>query len=330
MRRGLRLCLAGLFFVSGCAGPGAARRPTWTSVVLLVQGAEGDRGPFDFAAGGVAAFRRSEGVAVPLLALGEDPLAWAQRIRQAAEEPAYRLLVIGMEGPARLGLDQARRFPGKRFVLLGLADPEEIPPNALAISFDEWEAGWLAGYIAGHLAGPERRIGALVGPGAERALAGYRCGARAAGVPFEGVMVERVGSDRDPVAGFEAALRLYRQGVGIALGLAGGSSAGLFEAAAAVGRYAIGFGADWGARYAAMRAPAAEALLGSVTPGVTEAVRRVLRQARRGGLPFGARWTMGFSVGGVEWRGAPVFFRIAPEWLQRQIRTRALRPAPCG
>ncbi len=336
MKRWLWIGLAGILLTAGCAGKGSARRPPLTSAVLLVQGVEGDRGPWDFAAAGVAAFQRSEGVMVPLIALGEDPIAWERMIREAAREPSYRLFLIGMEGPARLGLEQARIFPGKRFVLLGLEDPGEIPPNGLILSFNEWEAGWLAGYIAGHLAGqeegdgrPGRRIGVLVGPGFSVALEGYRCGARAAGVRPEDILLQEVDRVQDPVAGFEAALRLYQQGAEIALGLAAGSSAGLFEAAAAVRRYAIGFGADWGARYMAMRSPAADALLGSVTPAITEAIRRILRQSRRGELPFGTRWELGLQEGGIEWRGTPTFFRIAPAWLQRQVRNRALHPEPC-
>jgi len=332
MRAGPRLRILAVLLLAGC-GAQAAPRPALSSVVLLIEGAAGDRGPYDFAAGGVAAFRREEGVEVPLVALGEDPLAWDGRIQEAVAEPAHRVFIIGMEGPARRGLEQARRFPEKRFVLLGLADPGEIPPNAWVLSFDEWTAGWLAGYLAGHLAGlggaPGRRVGALVGPGAAAALAGYRCGAQAAGVGPEDFLVEEVPSAADPVAGLEAGRRLYGRGAAVALGLAGGSSAGLFEAAAAAGRYAIGFGADWYARYAAMRAPAAEALLGSVTPGTDEAVRGVLRQLRRGPLPFGTHRVMGWADGGIRWRGSPLFFRIAPAWLQRQIQTRALRPEPC-
>lgn len=333
MKGWFRIGLAGILLTAGCAGK-AARQPSLTSVVLLIQGVEGDRGPFDFAAAGVAAFQRSEGVRVPLLALGGDPIAWERMIREAVREPDHRLFIIGMEGPARLGLEQARIFPGKRFVLLGLEDPGEIPPNVLVLSFDAWEAGWLAGYIASQLVGqegsdrrPGRRIGALAGPGASVALEGYRCGAWAAGL--EEILLEEVETTSDPVAGFEAALRLYERGAGIVFGLAGGSSAGLFEAAAATRRYAIGFGEDWGARYEAMRSPAFEALLGSVTLAIDEAVRRILRQSRRGEVPFGMRWTLKLEEGGFVWRGTPTFFRIAPSWLQRQIRERAVHPHPC-
>ncbi|WP_376789417.1 BMP family ABC transporter substrate-binding protein [Thermoflexus sp.] len=336
MKGWLRIGLAGILLIAGCAGKGGEARPSLTSVVLLIQGVEGDRGPFDFAAAGVAAFQRSEGVRVPLLALGEDPIAWERMIREAVREPDRRLFIIGMEGPARLGLEQARIFPGKRFVLLGLEDPGEIPANVLVLSWDAWEAGWLAGYIAGHLVGQEgsdrrsgRRIGALAGPGASVALEGYRCGAWAAGVRSDGILLEEIATTSDPVAGFKAALRLYERGAEILSGLAGGSSAGLFEAAAATRRYAIGFGEDWGARYEAMRSPAFEALLGSVTPAIDEAVRRILRQSRRGELPFGMRWTLKLEEGGFVWRGTPAFFRIAPSWLQRQIRERAVHPHPC-
>lgn len=335
MKVGLRIGILMVFLLSGCVPRAPARRPPLSSVVILMEGVEGDRGPLDFAAAGVAAFQRSEGVAVPLLAMGEDPLAWERMIREVAREPAYRLFIIGMEGPARLGLEQARIFPGKQFVLLGLTDLDEIPPNVLALSFNEWEAGWLAGYIAGHLAGMGeqeelgRRIGALVGPGFSEALAGYQCGAQTAGVRPEDLLIEEIASASDPVAGFEAALRLYQRGARIVLGLAGGSSAGLFEAAAAVRRYAIGFGVDWGDRYRAMRSPVAEALLGSVTPAVDEAVRGALRQSRRGALAMGAHRTLGLAEGGIVWRGSPTFFRIAPAWLQRQIRSRTLHPGRC-
>ncbi|MDW8030039.1 MAG: BMP family ABC transporter substrate-binding protein, partial [Armatimonadota bacterium] len=327
-----RIGILTVLLFSGCAGRETARQPPLSSVVLLIEGVEGDRGPFDFAAAGVGAFQRSEGVRVPLLALGEDPLAWERMIREAAREPAYRLFIVGMEGPARLGLEQARIFPGKQFVLLGLNDRTVIPPNVLILSFNEWEAGWLAGYIAGHLAGQDeaegrigRRIGALIGPGPSAALEGYRCGARAAGVRPEDLLVEEVGSTSDPVAGFEAALRLYQEGAEILLGLAGGSSAGLFEAAAAARRYAIGFGVDWGDRYRAMRSPVAEALLGSVTPAIKSV--RALRQSRQGDVACEPIWSWACRTEGSVWRGSPAFFRIAPTWLQHQIRNRTLHPS---
>ncbi|MCS7251943.1 MAG: BMP family ABC transporter substrate-binding protein [Anaerolineae bacterium] len=328
--------LASLLFLSGCAGRQTASQPLLSSVILLVEGVEGDRGPFDFARAGVAAFERSEGVRVSLLSLGENPLTWERMIHETAREHAYQLLIIGMDGPARLGLEQARIFPNKRFVLLGLNDSTAILPNTLIISFNEWEAGWLAGHIAGHLIRRHenrgksgQRIGALIGPEPSAALEGYRCGAQAAGVPPEDLLVEKVSSTSDPVAGFEAALRLYQEGAEILLGLAGESSAGLFEAAAATRRYAIGFGVDWGDRYRTMQSPVAEALLGSVTPAIDEVVRRVLRQSRRGMLPTGVHQMMNLSNGGLAWRAGSIFFQIAPTWLQHQIRSPFLSPAPC-
>jgi basic membrane protein A len=332
MRTWVRIAALGLILMGSCLPRPATPRPSLISVIVLMEGVGGDRGPFDFAAAGVAAFQRSEGVSVPLIAMGYDPLSWERMIREAVRDPNHRLFLIGMEGPARLGLEMARIFPGKRFVLLGLPPEQAIPPNVLAISFDEWEMGWVAGYIAGRWADPARTrqpIGALIGPGAEALWEGYACGARAAGTPPEALRVEIVASDRDPIAGFEAALRLYAQGVPIAAGLAGGSSAGLFEAAGALRRYAIGVGADWYDRYAAMRSSAMEALLGSVTPAVDEVVRRTLRQSRRGELPFGIHRTLGWQAGGIAWRGSPVFFHRAPRELQQALRERALQPTPC-
>jgi hypothetical protein len=227
MRTWIRIAALGLILMGSCLSRPATPRPSLISVIVLMEGVGGDRGPFDFAAAGVAAFQRSEGVSVPLIAMGYDPLSWERMIREAVRDPNHRLFLIGMEGPARLGLEMARIFPGKRFVLLGLPPEEAIPPNVLAISFDEWEMGWVAGYIAGRWADPARTrqpIGALIGPGAEALWEGYACGARAAGTPPEALQVEIVASDRDPIAGFEAALRLYAQRVPIAAGLAGGAA----------------------------------------------------------------------------------------------------------
>ncbi|MBO9361905.1 MAG: BMP family ABC transporter substrate-binding protein [Thermoflexus sp.] len=333
MKAWVRIAAIGLILAGACLPRAATPRPSLTSVIVLMEGVEGDRGPFDFAAAGVAAFQRSEGVRVPLIALGYDPLAWERMIREAVRDPNHRLFLIGMEGPARLGLEMARIFPGKRFILLGLPPEEAISPNVLAISFDEWEMGWVAGYLAGRWMDPARTrqlIGALVGPGAEALWEGYACGAQAAGTPLEALRVETVASDQDPSAGFEAALRLYAQGVHIAAGLAGGSSAGLFEAAGALRRYAIGVGADWYDRYAAMRSPAMEVLFGSVTPAVDEVVRRTLRQSRRGELSFGIHQTLGWRAGGITWRGSPLFFHQAPWELQQALRERALQPTPCS
>lgn len=313
-----------------CAPAAPAPPPRLTEIVVLMEGLEGDLGPFDTAAAGVRAFQASEGVTVSLLPLGEDLVAWATEVPRAAREPDHRLLILGMEGPARLGLEQARVFPGKRFVLLGLPAGSDLPPNALSLAVDPFEMGWQAGYLAGTIArrlspGP---LGILAGPGMAAALAGIRCGAQRAGWDPSAVRVEAVASAWDPVAGFEAALRLYGQGAWVVVGAAGESTAGLLEAAAAVRRYAAGVGFDGAARAARIRSPAAAYWLGAAVPDVAEAVRRVLRQARRGGLTHGLAFGRADRLG-VRWVATEAFQRLAPSDLQRALAEGDLPPAAC-
>ena len=150
----------------------------------------------------------------------------------------------------------AREYPGVRFAGVDYALTTDAagrvvppPPNLAALKFREEEGAFLVGAIAA-LAGRSRQVGFVGGmdiPLIHKFEAGYRAGvlhvcpectviAQYAGVTPEAF--------RNPGRGKELALSQYQRGVNVIFHASGSTGLGVFEAARATGKYAIGVDAD--------------------------------------------------------------------------------------
>ena len=123
------------------------------------------------------------------------------------------------------------------------------PPNLAALKFREEEGAFLVGAIAA-LAGNSKRVGFVGGmdiPLIHKFEAGYRAGVMhvcrdcRVVAQYAGVTPEAF---RNPGRGKELALSQYQQGVNVIFHASGSTGLGVFEAARATGRYAIGVDAD--------------------------------------------------------------------------------------
>jgi basic membrane protein A len=150
----------------------------------------------------------------------------------------------------------AKEYPNVRFAGVDYAvatdpagNPVQPPPNLEALKFREEQGSYLVGALAA-LVGNSKKVGFVGGmdiPLIHKFEAGYRAGvlhvcpdcqvvAQYAGVTPEAF--------RNPGRGKELALSQYQSGVNIIFHASGSTGLGVFEAARATGKKAIGVDAD--------------------------------------------------------------------------------------
>lgn len=173
-------------------------------------------------------------------------------------------------------------FAGVDFAVSTDANGKVIqpPPNLAALKFREEEGSFLVGALAA-LVGKSKKLGFVGGmdiPLIHKFEAGYRAGVRHV-CPDCTVIAQYAGvtpeAFRNPGRGKELALSQYQQGVNVIFHASGSTGLGVFEAARATGKLAIGVDADQ-----ASEAPGH--ILTSMIKGVDAAVYEAIRRAKDG------------------------------------------------
>ena len=173
--------------------------------------------------------------------------AYADYQRTFAQGGGYDLIV-------GLGSDQAdamarlaAEFPAQKWLLIdGAIDGL---PNVRSITFKDHETAFLIGGFAAQLSAPplpkgnpECVIGGVGGvdaPPSRAFAAGYTAGAQFVNRGCQ-VRIDYVGSEADPATAQQIALSMYAQNADIIYAFAGESSPGVFQAAQAADKYALG------------------------------------------------------------------------------------------
>ena len=207
-------------------------------------------------------------------------------------------ITIGVGYVMATAVDQvATAFPRQAFAIVDV-DVKTLahrPANVEGLLFREQEAGYLAGYAAGLWAA--RRGGTAVGsvggldiPPVERALAGFRFGAKRA---HPGLRVLS-GYSRDftvPAACEHEALSQIAKGSVVEFQAAGPCGVGVLDAARAKGIVGIGLGAD--------QASLGAHVLTSALERADVAVAAAVRAARAGQLTGGTNVFFDARNGGI-------------------------------
>lgn len=197
----------------------------------------------------------------------------------------------------------AREYPGQSFADIdftvpmdSLGSPLPIPNNLLALRFRDEEGAFLVGALAA-LSGGSEKIGFIGGmdiPLIHRFEAGYRAGVQYVCSSCE-VIAQYAGvtpdAFRNPGRGKELALSQYQQGVNVIFHAAGATGLGVFEAARAANRLAIGVDAD---QY--NEAPGH--ILTSMIKGIDEAVFQAIEAVANRNFTGGVR-QLGLAEHGV-------------------------------
>lgn len=174
----------------------------------------------------------------------------------------------------------------------------EPPANLAALKFREEQGSFLVGALAA-LVSKTKEVGFVGGmdiPLIHKFEAGYRAGVRQV-CPNCRVIAQYAGvtpeAFRNPGRGKELALSQYNQGVDVIFHASGSTGLGVFEAARATGKLAIGVDAD-------QYSEAPGYVLTSMVKGVDNAVYDAIRGVSDGSFHGGIYW-LGLKEGGVRY-----------------------------
>ncbi len=233
---------------------------------------------------------------------GSSQADYARELTGCARDGAGITIGVGY-GMATAVDRAATAFPRAAFAIVDV-DVKTLthrPGNVEGLVFRQQEAGYLAGYAAGLWAGGRGSaavgaVGALDIPPVERALAGFRFGARRAHRGLR-VLIGYSGDFNVPARCEEQAFAQIAKGSVVEFQAAGVCGAGVLSAARTQGIFGIGFGSDQGSLGPHVMTSvlersdvAVEAAVRSARSGHVSGGRNVVFDARNGGVALG-RWS---------------------------------------
>jgi basic membrane protein A and related proteins len=272
----------------------AAIQPPFLACLVTGTGGPNDAAFNQLAIAGLHTVERS-GV-VGRAVHGTSQTAYARELRSCAQDGAGITIAVGY-GMAT-ALDQvATAFPRAAFAIVDV-DVRTLthrPTNVAGLMFREQQAGYLAGYAAGlwaaaHGGTAVGGVGALDIPPVERALAGFRFGAKRAH-PGLRVLSGYSGDFTVPARCEKTALAQIARGSAVEFQVAGACGAGALAAAHERGVVGIGFGAD--------QASLGPWVLTSALERADVAVESVVRSAQSGLIAGGKNVFFGVGNGGI-------------------------------
>ena len=264
-------------------------------------GGRGDKSFNDGAWNGAERASRDLGAAVRFVEPGDGSDREAG-LRLLAAEHSDLVVGVGFMFTDDL-MTLANEYPDVRFAGVDLAvrtddagNPLPLPRNLAALKFREEEGSFLVGALAA-LVGGSKKVGFVGGmdiPLIHKFEQGYRQGVAAVCADCE-VIAAYAGATpeafRNPGKGKELGLSQYEAGVNVIFHASGSTGLGVFEAARATGKLAIGVDAD-------QYGEAPGHVLTSMTKGVDAAVYDTTLRVKNGTFEGGIH-SFGLAEGGV-------------------------------
>jgi basic membrane protein A and related proteins len=216
-------------------------------------GGRGDESFNDAAARGLDQARsRYGGTAKELEATaGESDAQKEDRLRQLAEAGYNPIIAVGFAYAGPLG-KVAKDYPDVKFAIIDdFTQGVDTGPNIANLTFAENEGSYLVG-VAAALKSRTGNVGFVGGvntPLIQKFQAGYQAGVKAVR-PADTVQVKYLTQPpdftgfSDPAKGQTAGQGMYDAGADVVFAAAGGSGLGVFKAAKASGKLAIGVDSD--------------------------------------------------------------------------------------
>jgi basic membrane protein A and related proteins len=295
-----------LSFAPGRSGAAAAvpapgaQLPLRVGIVFDV-GGRGDKSFNDGAWLGATRAERELGVQVRFIEPGDGSDREAG-LRLLAAEGMNLVIGVGFiftDDLHALALEYPHvAFAGVDYALATDANGKVIPPpgNLAALKFREEEGSFLVGALAA-LVGQSKKVGFVGGmdiPLIHKFEAGYRAGVKAV-CPDCTVIAQYAGvtpeAFRNPGRGKELALSQYQSGVNVIFHASGSTGLGVFEAARAMNKLAIGVDAD---QYAEAPGHVLTSMVKRVDNATYDVIRRVQAGTFHGGI-----YSFGLAEGGV-------------------------------
>jgi basic membrane protein A len=289
-----------MFAGTGRGNATLARSGTMIGIVFDV-GGRGDKSFNDGAYAGADSARRILGITPRYIEPG-DGSDRESGLRLLAAEKMNLVMGVGFIFTDDL-TNLAREYPNINFAGIDLSLAYDStgklippPPNLAALKFREEEGSFLVGALAA-LVGHSKKVGFVGGmdiPLINKFEAGYTAGVKYV-CPDCTVIAQYAGVTPDafknPSRGKELALSQYQSGVNIIFHASGATGQGVFEAARAMHRLAIGVDAD-------QYDEAPGYILTSMVKGVNAATFDVIRRVKDGTF-HGGVYSFGLKEGGV-------------------------------
>jgi basic membrane protein A len=280
-------------------------------VILVVNGALGDRSFFDSAARGMQMIEDKYGDAVEteVLEIGDDPSGWEPALLDVSEGD-WDLIVGGTFSMSEVFGAVAEQYPDNSYVLFDASLPNDDGryDNIYMIEYKQNEGSYLGGMLAASLLASgaiPAEAGSALGftggmdiPVINDFLVGYIAGAQAI-TPDIKVAVSYIGSFTDAAKGKEVGLAQFRDGVALSFVAASQAGLGQIQAAAEDGRFILGVDSDQEAVLRESDAARADTVVSSVLKNVDVSLLRAYDLWIAGELPFGQVEKVGLAEGAV-------------------------------
>jgi basic membrane protein A and related proteins len=273
MTKTAALLLAGSLALAACAsdeeGGGTGSEGTAAAEELKVglaydTGGRGDRSFNDSAFAGVEAALAENKGDVSELSPNADASNRADLLTQLADDGYNPVIAVGFAYGDVIG-EVAEQYPDTTFAIIDSSVAEIGADNLTGLLFAEEQGSFLAG-VAAALKTTTNHVGFVGGvesPLIEKFEAGYFAGAQAVkpDIQIDSSYLTPAGDFsgfNDPAKGQIAAQGMYDSGADIVYHAAGGSGIGVFQAAAASDKRAIGVDSD---QYQTVEDPALQAVI---------------------------------------------------------------------
>lgn len=222
---------------------------------------------------------------------GETDTDRATRLELLAKSGFNPIVAVGFAyAPALKTV--APKYPDVKFGIIDATPDDVKAPNVSNLTFAEEQGSFLVGAAAGlkTTSGTVGFIGGCSVPLIAKFEAGYKAGVQAA-KPGTKVVTKYLSTPQqncsgfnDPAAGQEAAKGMYDGGADIVYAAAGGSGSGVFSAAAAANKKAIGVDSD---QYLSADPAVQKTIMTSMVKRVNVAVLKFLTEAKDGNVKSG-------------------------------------------
>lgn len=280
-------------------------------VLLLINGALGDKSFFDSAAHGMAMIKQKYGdkVETRVLEIGADATKWEPALLDASEQD-WDLIIAGTYSISETLADVAKQYPDKKYVLFDASVPyqEGGYDNVYSIQYKQNEGAWLAGVLGAELlksgkipapaGGTLGFLGGMDIPVINDFLVGYIAGARSVSPDIK-IAISYTGSFIDAAKGKELGLAQYRAGTALSFTAASQAGLGLLSAAKESGKYVIGVDSDQEAIFANTDPAIASQVVSSVLKNVDVSLLQTYDKYKAGTLKFGSVESLGLKEGAV-------------------------------
>ncbi|GAA1686123.1 BMP family lipoprotein [Fodinicola feengrottensis] len=287
---------------TGTAGGGSSTTSVKVGLAFDV-GGRGDKSFNDLAAAGLDKAKTDLKITTKELSavVGESDAAKAARLKLLAQAGFNPIIAVGFAYAPGLK-EVAPQFPKVKFAIVDGAASDVSGPNVTNLVFKENESSFLVG-VAAAKATKTKNVGFIGGvqtPLIQKFQAGYQAGVAAVDKTIK-VQVKYLSQPpdftgfNDPAKAKVTAQGMYDGGADVVYHAAGGSGSGLFEAAAASKKWAIGVDSD---QYATATADQKQWILTSALKGVDTAVFNFVEQAGKNQVKSGEQ-RFGLKENGV-------------------------------